>query len=112
MQPYYVSLDTADENNIEYWHQLGFIENKPRVVNDDEQIIFLSNGISDIHLHLHKACAKTGVRYLCLRVNMLEGECEMDELGRYQDKVDYEGFMVRIREVPPKAPEGKLIFSE
>lgn len=111
MQPLYVSFDTADERNIEYWNQLGFVEEQPRVnISDNEQVVYLSNGSSDIHLHLHKHCDNPGVRYLCLRTDVLQGECKADEFGKYQDKVDFDGHKVRIREVPPIIPKGDWSF--
>ena len=108
---HFVRIDAVDDECVEMYRNLDFEEKCDRKqVSEYETLVFMTNGIINLHIHINPLYLDTGIRYLCFRTEKLEGECEEDNLGKFKFMTDGKSQKIKVREVPPQVLSGDYLF--
>ena len=107
----FVRIDAVDDECVEMYRNIGFEEEYGRKqVSEHETLVFMTNGITNLHIHINPLNLDTGIRYLCFRTEKLEGQCEADDLGKFRFMTDGKGQKIKVRELPPQMVSGDFLF--
>ncbi|MBP5551659.1 MAG: hypothetical protein J6X93_06390 [Bacilli bacterium] len=111
-----IALNVSSLESVDFYKSLGFEEKKDDR-KENEGIVLLEGYSLLLELHIIKDLKKNtndsyGLKNICIRVDKLESNYQVDEEGKFRILHDPDGLEIFVREIPYPSPSGDWNFSE